>query len=499
MSIFQDARNGSLNKSNLDRYLSSNPNILTQQEPTSGLTPLAIAVVGGLPEEVELLLKRGAKPDGLSRNGETPLLLAAWKTTNERPRIIQLLLSKIRAGDPSIDATISAAENNTPLMYAIKNKDLESIRLLRTARASLTIKNDEGFNAKEVAEYLDDKAVLRALNPDNEKAGLAKLAAVVLSFLLYIVAWVNAALGGVIRRVFGLNPALDQNTDQSVNGPARPSKEEFVKNVDKFVKDNPVLERFFKDKKDFIQDLAQKAADFKEDTEGGDEDDLQKMIKVTLHQQVIYCDDSTSMKREDRWENQKKLIKRITKITTQILPDKEGVALYFINRDIGNASNLTSDKIAEIMDPMPWQPGGNTEIGTYLRSRILEPLVYSKIRSKALERPLLISVITDGMPEPEDKSELVKAIIECGNALQAADYPRESVKFMIGQIGSATASTKFLDSLRNNTEIASVVFVTSDRLDTKFANLHRNSRELDRWLIETLFSPLKEADTKKTQ
>ncbi len=47
-----------------------------------------------------------------------------------------------------------------------------------------------------------------------------------------------------------------------MNGPARPSKEEFVKNVDKFVKDNPVLERFFKDKKDFIQDLAQKAADF---------------------------------------------------------------------------------------------------------------------------------------------------------------------------------------------------------------------------------------------
>ncbi|KAF7433206.1 hypothetical protein PC9H_005156 [Pleurotus ostreatus] len=509
MSIFDDARKGTLNKTRLNSYLSNNPNVLDQQEPRSGLTPLAIAIVQGFPEEVELLLKSGANPGGLSGNGATPLLLAAWRTTKERPLIIKLLLAKIPSGDVSIDATIPAAQNNTPLMYAVKNKDLDSIRMLRTARASLTIKNDEGFNAKEVAESLADMAVVRALDPEKETSDLTKLAALALGFLLYIVAWVNTALGGVIRRVFGLNPEVDKNTDQKVNGPALTPKEEFVKNVDKFVKGTP-LER-----------LAQKAIDLQEDTEGGDEDDLQKMIKVTLHQQVIYCDDSSSMKREDRWENQKKLIKQITQITTRILPEGEGVALRFINRDVGNASNLTLAEIGKILDPMPWQPGGNTEIGTYLRSKILQPLVYSKIKDKTLERPLLISIITDGMPEPEDKSELANAIVECGDALQSADYPRESmnivaiaiylkcplltkcistgVKFMIGQIGSATSSTKFLDSLRNNSAIAPVIFVTSDRLDSKFADLRQNSRELDRWLIETLFSPLKEPDTKKTQ
>lgn len=214
MSIFEDARSGNLNKSRLDSYLSDDPIILAEQESSSGLTPLGIAVVEGFPEEVQLLLKKGAQPDGLSGNGATPLLLAAWKATKERPRIIQLLLAKIPSGDVSIDATIPAAENKTPLMYAIEKKDLDSIRMLRTARASLTIKNDDGFNAKEVAEYLDDEAVLLALYPKKEKVGLAKLAAVVVSFLLNIVAWVNVALGGVIRQVFGLNPELDQNTDQ---------------------------------------------------------------------------------------------------------------------------------------------------------------------------------------------------------------------------------------------------------------------------------------------
>lgn len=34
---------------------------------------------------------------------------------------------------------------------------------------------------------------------------------------------------------------------------------------------------------------------------------------------------------------------------------------------------------------------------------------------------------------------------------------------MIGQIGTATAATNFLNSLRDNTDIAPVVFVTTGR------------------------------------
>jgi hypothetical protein len=147
-------------------------------------------------------------------------------------------------------------------------------------------------------------------------------------------------------------------------------------------------------------------------------------------------DDSTSMKREGRWDNQKKLISRIANITTRILPEGEGVALRFINREVQNSTNLTLEEIGKIMDPMPWQPGGNTEIGTYLRSRILEPLVYNKIATKNLDRPLLISVMTDGMPEPEDKSTLVNTILECGTKLQGAGYPRNSTCLMTNPLSS---------------------------------------------------------------
>jgi hypothetical protein len=77
---------------------------------------------------------------------------------------------------------------------------------------------------------------------------------------------------------------------QNVNDGETPNKVEFLENVDKFVKDSP-LERFFKDKPNYIQDLAKKVTELANDktTPLGQPDLLPKMIGVTLHQQVIYC------------------------------------------------------------------------------------------------------------------------------------------------------------------------------------------------------------------
>lgn len=262
-----------------------------------------------------------------------------------------------------------------------------------------------------------------------------------------------------------------------MNGSEQPTNAKFVENVDKIVKDSP-LERFFKDKRNYIQDLARKATELEKDstTSLGCKDVLPKTINVSLHQQVIYCDDSSSMKRDRRWVAQEELVKRIAKITTRILPEGEGVALRFINKTVDESPNLTLEDIGNIFYRTSWDPNGDTPIGTFLRSKILQPLVYSTLGQESLKRPLLISVITDGMPSKENKTEFVDAIVECGRKLQAAGYPRESVKFMVGQIGTAQAATKFLDGIRTNTDIAKVVYVTSDQLDVKFADLHENEK-----------------------
>ncbi|KAJ3560792.1 hypothetical protein NP233_g10602 [Leucocoprinus birnbaumii] len=498
MGIYEDARQGTLDRSKLNSYLQSNPNILNEQDPATGLAPLATAAVAGYADVVELLLGKGAKADALSKNGETALLVTTRDSKSKnRPRIVQLLLSKTPAD--SVDAT-SAADGNTPLMHAILRSDIESIRLLVKAKASLTVTNNNGLTAEKMAEAAPDKAVARALDPDKERSALTKLTSLVSSFLLYIVAWVNKTADGVMRKVFGLNPDFNTNTDDKVNDGETPNKKQFLENVDTFVKDSP-LERFFKDKPNYIQDLAKKATELKNDpnTPLGQPDLLPKVIKVTLHQQVIYCDDSSSMKREGRWEAQVEMVKRIAGITTRILPEGDGVALRFINQDVPNNSDkLSLKEIGDIIGKMSWQPGGNTEIGTYLKSKILEPMVYSKLPSKTLSKPLLISVITDGMPSVEKDEAFVEAIKECGDKLDQAG-PSDSctrdlidVKFMIGQIGTSKSAAEFLQDVGNNKDIESMVYVTTDQLDERLSKFKEKEGDLDRWLIETLFQPIKD-------
>lgn len=73
--------------------------------------------------------------------------------------------------------------------------------------------------------------------------------------------------------------------------PEEPTPQEFIKHVDTYVKDTPALEAFFKDNKKFIQEIAKKAVDLANDpdTDLGSPEVLPKTIKVTMHQQVIYC------------------------------------------------------------------------------------------------------------------------------------------------------------------------------------------------------------------
>jgi hypothetical protein len=132
------------------------------------------------------------------------------------------------------------------------------------------------------------------------------------------------------------------------------------------------------------------------------------------------------MRRDGRWESQKELVQRIAKITAMVLPKDQGVTLRFINRNVDNSDNLTLEKLGNVLKDMDWRPGGDTPIGTNLRSKILQPLVYSKLDSGTLAKPLIIIIMTDGMPEQEDRTELEKTILECEKKIQDSGYPPQS-------------------------------------------------------------------------
>ncbi|CAK5268042.1 unnamed protein product, partial [Mycena citricolor] len=92
-----------------------------------------------------------------------------------------------------------------------RKQDSESIRLLVGAGANLSATENNGLVAEQLTS---DKVVKRALDPEKERSGISKLAAIVVSVLSYIVSWVNKTANGVMKRLFGLDPVQNDNMDQ---------------------------------------------------------------------------------------------------------------------------------------------------------------------------------------------------------------------------------------------------------------------------------------------
>jgi FOG: Ankyrin repeat len=209
MSIFEDARKDTLDKRRLDDHRLKDSAVLTRLDPATGYTPLATAVVAGHAYLARDLIEWGANPAGLSGDGETPLLLAAWKAEKEQALLIHYLL---RYAPKTVDMTCQAAGNKTPLMFAVEKEDLRSIRELRKHGASVGIKDDDGFSALQRAEAQAGgkgrkSLVMLALDPIQEKAVRDKVAMFALNSVLLVVSIADKLIKGALRAISRWNPS----------------------------------------------------------------------------------------------------------------------------------------------------------------------------------------------------------------------------------------------------------------------------------------------------
>ena len=255
------------------------------------------------------------------------------------------------------------------------------------------------------------------------------------------------------------------------------------------------FEKFFSPNDPFLANLAEKANALREDptTDLGKPENIKRLTQLSLYHTVIYCDDSSSMSEEDRYEYLIQLVTRIARIATKIVPDDmAGVDLRFINNNL--ASNLSETEVLQTMRKV-W-PSGVTEIGTNLRRRILQPLVYDIIDSNTanspiqFKRPLLVCIITDGHPVQEGRDVLRDEIVTCKRKLEAKGYDPTSVMYCINQVGTDPQAEYFIDALRNEKTIEEVIHCTVGQLDAKYEELKENERALESWLLELLTKPI---------
>jgi len=157
------------------------------------------------------------------------------------------------------------------------------------------------------------------------------------------------------------------------------------------------------------------------------------LAALALYDIVLYCDDSGSMRAEERGEridDLKLILQRLSEVCTMF--DDDGIQVRFMNSDVQGNGVRSAAQAAQLLEQVRFS--GITPLATNLDRKVIQPLVMQPIRSRSLQKPVLIIVITDGEPvgEPRDLTRRVIA----GSTQQAAQQGVPgALRFQFAQVG----------------------------------------------------------------
>lgn len=179
---------------------------------------------------------------------------------------------------------------------------------------------------------------------------------------------------------------------------------------------------------------------------------------------LVFIDDSGSMNFDESWQPSTEKIDdltlvlgRIADIATQF--DDDGISIRFFNSDNVFDNVKTESETSKTINKIVCS--GGTPIGKNIVSKVLQPYVYSKVQSNQLTKPVMVYIITDGVPD--NKQELKNNIYQCKKWLETTPYGKSSVVFMFAQVGRDAAASEYLKvELDNDPDIGNDVDATGN-------------------------------------
>ena len=172
----------------------------------------------------------------------------------------------------------------------------------------------------------------------------------------------------------------------------------------------------------------------------------------------------------ERIEDLRLILSRVAYAAT--LFDDDGISLRFMNRPspgqpLPQLDNITNESQITQLIGQRGQEGaikfqGLTPLGTQLQEQVLEPLVLSRARARALRKPVLIITITDGQPAGESRSTLRDKIQYTMDQFRSTpELGRKPVAFQFAQVGNDQAARNFLAELDADPAVGPLIDCTS--------------------------------------
>ncbi|KAI9854542.1 MAG: hypothetical protein M1813_000955 [Trichoglossum hirsutum] len=202
-----------------------------------------------------------------------------------------------------------------------------------------------------------------------------------------------------------------------------------------------------------------------------------ELVKLALYDFVILCDDSGSMKHGERISALKDTLQHVAEIATCLEPS--GISVRFLNHKQDTGFNNLTDlrDIENMIDSVNFR--GGTQLGRALESKIIQPMVIQKAKDESFKKPLITIVITDGEPTFEPLRTFQDNILNCKRSQVFQKYGPAAAVFIISRVGDSADAEIFLTGLRNDRELAEMVFCSMDRLDDQLAVFQKSGDDIE--------------------
>ncbi|KAB8291736.1 hypothetical protein EYC80_006532 [Monilinia laxa] len=183
------------------------------------------------------------------------------------------------------------------------------------------------------------------------------------------------------------------------------------------------------------------------------------IVKLALFDIILFIDDSGSMVFQEngsRIDDMKLVLGRAAYAGS--LFDADGIEVRFINSDV-NGNNIRSEpEVEALVQRVNFK--GLTPLGAQLRNKVVEPLIMNKARANALQKPVLVIVITDGQPDNQD--EVFQVVKNSAAELARTQYGKQAISYQFAQVGNDKQATEFLKKLDDDRSIGDLIDCTSN-------------------------------------